>query len=82
MGGKGRGGGTKKKISVFLVKSLVWQRKKIISNITFGFTVIFTFIHSKCSMQASNFSLGREWGGGGGGRRKEGVRDGGRNKKR
>ena len=32
--------------------------QKLISNITFGFTVIFTFIHLKCSMQASNFSLG------------------------
>ena len=36
--------------------------QKLISNITFGFTVIFTFIHSKCSKQACNFSLGRGWG--------------------
>ena len=45
--------------------------QKLISNIMFGFTVIFTFIHSKCSMQASNFSFGRRWGRGGRGRRKK-----------
>ena len=77
-GGKvrgGGGGGRRKKIrkKCFPGEIAGLATQKLISNITFGFTVIFTFIHSKCSMQASNFSFGRGWG-----RRKEGVRDGGR----
>ena len=68
-GGKGgRGGGGKKKekkSKCFPGEIAGLAAQKLISNITFGFTVIFTFIHSKCSMQASNFSGG--WGGGRGG---------------
>ena len=66
MGGKGGGGGgekkKEKKSKCFPGEIAGLAAQKLISNITFGFTVIFTIIHSKCSMQASSFSLGRGWG--------------------
>ena len=66
-GGKGGGGEKKerkkkKKSKCFPGEIAGLAAEKIISNITFGFTVIFTIIHSKCSMQASSFSLVRGWG--------------------
>ena len=61
MGGKGGGGGggrrRKKRKKCFPGEIAGLAAQKLISNITFGFTVIFTFIYSKCSMQASNFFL-------------------------
>ena len=52
----GEGGGgekkkEKKKKKCFPGEIAGLAAQKIISNIMFGFTVIFTFIHSKCSMQ-------------------------------
>ena len=63
-GGKkgGVGGREKKKRKCFPGEIAGLAAQKLISNITFGFTVIFTIIHSKCSMQASSFSLRRGWG--------------------
>ena len=58
----GGGGGEKEKSKCFPGEIAGLAAQKLISNITFGFTVIFTIIHSKCSMQASNFPLRREWG--------------------
>ena len=67
MGGRGEGGEKRKKkveekSKCFPGEIVGLAAQKFISNITFGFTVIFTIIHSKCSMQASSFSLGKGWG--------------------
>ena len=59
-GGKGGGGEKKerkKKSKCFPGEIAGLAAQILISNITFGFTVIFTIIYSKCSMQASNSSL-------------------------
>ena len=60
-GGEGEKKERKKKSKCFPGEIAGLAAQKLISNITFGFTVIFTVIHSKCSMQASIFSLGRGW---------------------
>ena len=83
MGEKGGGEKKKRKKKCFPGEIAGLAAQKLISNITFGFTVIFTIIHSKYSMQASNF-FSREGGGAGGGGQGKRVhaRDGGRSEKR